>query len=474
MEFDDTRWDKHRRQGWKRRNNLATPLILVGLLLLLWLLWEMRAIVVAVLFSITLASAIAPVAEAMEKRKISRVATVVLVYILVGILYSVLFAALFPTLKEQALSLYDKLPNYASGLNDLYFRIREMLGESVGAIAVSPTDIRGFVAKLSGHALHFTSDLVTVIVTGILVLFLTGYFVIEANDLWSKLLDWVPQENRARAAGLIRPLEARLGGYIRGQLMVSLAVSVFLTIGLSLLRVEHAILLGSLSGLLNLVPFVGSMITAVLAVLVAFSQSPMLAGATVLLFVAEQWLESNIIVPNLLGKQVELHPLVVMFSILIGASIMGVPGALIAVPLATAGMFFAEEFYLRPLKQKESAEANNTTPAQAQSASGQHSIHHKQVGLDSGSSVGADDASSLTFKAPSAAIPSAEEAPTKPKPVSEQSPDKAAALKEERSPSGPTADHLPARPKEGAPQERTAKSSQPPDLDDTIPPESQP
>ncbi len=427
---------------------MTTPLILVGLVLLLWLAWEMRAIVVAVLFSITMASAIAPVAEHLEKRKIPRAATVGIVYLLVGFLYAILFAALFPTLKEQALSLYDKLPSYASGLNDLYFRVREMLGESAGTIAVSPNDIRGFVSKLSGHALHFTSDLVTVIISGILVLFLTGYFVVEAPDLWAKLLEWVPKEHRARASGLIRPLEARLGGYIRGQLLVSVAVSLFLTTGLLLLRVEHAILLGSLSGLLNLVPFVGSMITAVLAVLVAFSQSPLLAGATVLLFVLEQWLESNIIVPNLLGKQVELHPLIVMFSIIIGASIMGVPGALIAVPLATASMFLAEVFYLRPLKEKESNEANDAASAQTQSVSGQQSVHHRQVMQDTRATASPTAEGSVSLK---------------------ESPNASAAKISLASES--TADQLRARPLGN--EESTGKSQPPQNLDDTIPPEPQ-
>jgi len=336
-------------------------LTFVGTILLLWLCWELRALIIAVIFSLTLASAIAPVAEFCEWRwKIKRVFTVVVIFAVVGALYSVLVAALFPTLKEQALSLYEHLPRYADGINEYYNHIRELLGERADSFTVSSTEIKAFVQRLSGHALHLTSDLVTVIATSILVMFLTAYFVIEANDMWPKLLSWLPREKRAAAAATIRPLEARLGGYIRGQLLVCLAVSTFLTIGLSLLRVEHALLLGALSGLLNLVPFVGSMITAVLAILVAFNQSPTLALLTVGLFAAEQWFESNVIVPNLLGKQVELHPLVVLFAILIFASILGVSGALIAVPVATATVFLFEEFYKRPMQRREEAEAAAT------------------------------------------------------------------------------------------------------------------
>jgi len=348
----EPKWMRHRGRG---RGYLKGPLVLVGIVLLLWILKELKVLLIALVFATTLASAITPVAENLETKKIPRWLTVVVIFMIVGVVYSFLVAALFPTLKEQALSLYDNLPRYADSIGNTYSQLRTMLGESapVGAFTVSPDEIKNLVTKASAHAFHLTSDLLTVGATSILVMFLTAYFVVEANDMWPKLLEWLPKKRRARAASLIRPIESRLGGYIRGQLLVCVAVSLFLTIGLSVLKVDHAILLGALSGLLNLVPFVGSMITAVLALVVSFNQSPQLALMVLLLFALEQWFESNVIVPNLLGKQVELHPLIVLFAILIGASLLGVAGALIAVPIATVTVLLAQEFYLKPLKEKE-------------------------------------------------------------------------------------------------------------------------
>jgi predicted PurR-regulated permease PerM len=333
------------------------PLVLVGTVLLLWILVQLKPLLIALVFAITLASAITPVAETLEKKKIPRMVTVVLIFLIVGIVYSVLVSALYPTLKEQAISLYESLPNYADTISRTYSRLAASIGENVGAVpslSVSPAEVKNILSKASQHAVHLTSDIVTVGATAILVMFLTAYFVMEADLIWPKLLVWLPSKKRARAASLIRPIESRLGGYIRGQLLVCVAVSLFLTTGLFILKVDHALLLGALSGLLNLVPFVGSMITAVLALVVAFNQSPQLALLVFLLFALEQWVESNLIVPNLLGKQVELHPLIVLFAILIGASLLGVAGALIAVPIATVLVFLAQEFYLKPLQAEES------------------------------------------------------------------------------------------------------------------------
>lgn len=348
------------KKEWTRRRGrghayIKGPLVLVGAVLSLWVLLQLKVLIIALIFAVTLASAIAPVAESLENKKVPRWITVAVIFLVVGLIYSLLVAALFPTLKEQALSLYSNLPNYADSIGNAYARLRESLGESVpaGEFTVSPDEIKNIATKTTAHLLHMTSDIVSVGATVILVIFLTAYFVVEANALWPKILEWFPKGKRERAASLIRPIESRLGGYIRGQLLVCVAVSTFLTIGLSILQVDHWLLLGALSGLLNLVPFVGSMITAVLAIVVAFNQSHQLALYVFLLFAAEQWVESNLIVPNLLGKQVELHPLIVLFAILIGASLLGVAGALIAVPIATVLVLLAQEFYLKPLKEKE-------------------------------------------------------------------------------------------------------------------------
>jgi predicted PurR-regulated permease PerM len=95
------------------------------------------------------------------------------------------------------------------------------------------------------------------------------------------------------------------------------------------------------------------MIATITATVVAFNQDPKLAIIVLALYAIEQWLESTFIVPLLLGRQVSLHPLVVLFAILSGASLMGIPGALISVPVVSAVLFLAEEFYLKANKYDE-------------------------------------------------------------------------------------------------------------------------
>lgn len=339
--------------------NIRTLLTALGIAFAAWLLFELRGLIVNLILALTLASAIAPIAEWGETRKISRALMVFGVYLFVGLTYTIVAVALTPAVKEQAVNLYAHLPVYLAGVTGWFESVKGLPGGAAAtqAINVDSELIHNIFLKLGHETLDLGAGLLGVILNGLLVLFLTAYFVIEAGPIWRKLLMWVPQKHRPRCAELIRPLAARMGGYVRGQLLVSLAVSLFLTVGLTILGVNYALILGVLAGLLNLVPFVGSMVAAVFALVVAANQATWLAVATLGLFAMEQWVESNFIVPYLLGRHVELHPLIVLFAILIGATLLGVPGALVAVPLASSALFLANEFYLKPMQAKEAVQA---------------------------------------------------------------------------------------------------------------------
>jgi predicted PurR-regulated permease PerM len=331
--------------------------------LLVWIAVQVQSILICTFMAIILASAIAPAAEILERRKIPRTITVIGLYILIAIVYAVLAISLIPVIKEQAQQLFSVAPQYIKEILESVDKLQDMAGNyagAAGAEAVHNVDYatmaKDLGAKAVGKTLNLTQDVLEALLNGIFVLFLTSYFVIEADKMWPHLLLWLPEYRREKFASLIRPLELRLGGYVRGQVLVSVAVALILGTGLTLLKVKYSLILGLIAGLMNIVPFVGSIITCVFSVVVAANQSPMLGFATMGLFAFEQWLESNFIVPHLIGKNVDLHPLIVLFSLLIGGTLFGLAGAVIAVPLASAILFLAREFYLKEINPELAAE----------------------------------------------------------------------------------------------------------------------
>lgn len=354
------------------RELFLRPAVLVFWLVFAYLAYQvigqLQMLLICLVAALTLAAALSPLAEKLEARKIPRVVTVLAVYTMVGGLYVAVGMGLAPVIKNQYESLVKKVVPPFTHFYEEFIKIddgeppqpeesqsrTDSLFQSAARQVksnVSVEQISDVAKQVAMQAVKMTGNFVTFLVNALFVLFLTAYFVIEAKELNESLLSWLPAQKRERVASLIRPLENRLGGYVRGQILVSLAVGTIIGLGLSVIGIHEALILGVMAGFMNLVPFVGSIATAVFAVLIAFQTSTTLGLLAILVFVLEQWVESNFIVPHLLGKQVDLHPLVVLFSVIIGGTLLGLPGALISVPVATASLFLAEELYKKQLAE---------------------------------------------------------------------------------------------------------------------------
>jgi predicted PurR-regulated permease PerM len=317
---------------------------------ILWLALELKTLIICLILALMLAAAMTPVAESCEKKKIPRPVTVLIIYTAVALLYLVLGTALFPAIKEQARTLIQNVPADIENLTRWYDSVLAVAGDKADLVSFSPGDSREFAMKAFNRTLDMTTGIFGLILNSVFVLFLSAYFVIQAKSLWKEVFRWIPPHFHAHASALIQPLQDRLGGYVRGQILVATAVAIFFITGLSILHVNYALTLGAVGGLLNIVPYIGSFAAACFSVLVAFNQSPALGILVVILFAVEQWIESNFIVPILLGRQVELHPLAVLIAMIIGATLAGIAGAIVAIPIVSIGIFLGEEFYVKRIE----------------------------------------------------------------------------------------------------------------------------
>jgi predicted PurR-regulated permease PerM len=327
-------------------------LVVAGLVFTVWLALQLRVLIVDIVVAITLASAIAPIAVLAEKKGVPRWVTVVLTYILVFVFYGTVVALLKGPIVEQGTALANNIPRYIDNANNWYTQLGEQFDFHPN-LKVTDADFQRIGTTILNRTIDASFGMVGVLLNIVLILFLAAYFVSNSRKIWTGILSWVPTVHRAKVEGLIGPVGSRMGGYVRGQMLVSTAVAVFFAIGLSLIGVKYALVLGLVAGLMNLIPFVGSAITTVLAVVIAANDSILKAGLTLGLFALEQAVESHFIVPYLLGSQVELDPLIVLLAILVGGTLGGAVGALIAVPVAAALILIAQELYLKPMQASE-------------------------------------------------------------------------------------------------------------------------
>jgi predicted PurR-regulated permease PerM len=314
-------------------------------------------LVLLAVVALVVAAAILPLADAGQKRRIPRIATVLGLYLVgIGVL-ALLVTMLVPVVGEQANMLVARLPQFRQTLNGWIAAVQAFLGRLGPRHAfelpdIGPEQVTPVLQALVERSVRATRGLLTGLFAGIMVLFLAGYIVVDRRRLAAGLVRFGPRARRERVSHIASEVLRRMGGYIRGQFIVSAIGALILWIGLALVGFEAPLLIGVLAGALNFVPYLGSTVSLILAILLALNGSLFTLVGVLVVFGIEQFLEGQFLVPYFTGRQVELHPLVVLVALIVGANLAGILGALVAVPLAAGIDAILLEAYVKPMEGK--------------------------------------------------------------------------------------------------------------------------
>ncbi len=298
-----------------------------------------QSVLIWVLIAVFLALALNPAVEWLQAHGVSRRGAAVGITFVGAILVIVAVGALFvPTLVREVNDFADAVPGYVQDLTEgrgrlgflerdyqLVERIREAV-EKQGAAGV---------LGLSGTALSVTKSVVTAIVAILTITFLTLFMLLEGRQWVERFYALLPEEQQPRWRAMGQEIYRVVGGYVAGNLLISLVAGVTSTVMLLLVGVQYAVALGLLVALLDLVPLAGATIAAVIVSLVAFIDEGWVKGLIVVgFFLAYQQFENHVLQPMVYGRTVRLSPLAVLIAVLIGAELAGVVGALGAIPFA--------------------------------------------------------------------------------------------------------------------------------------------
>jgi predicted PurR-regulated permease PerM len=291
-----------------------------------------------VLISIFLALALNPAVEFFRRRVTQRRGpAIALTYLVVLLALAALAATFVPTLVDQTNQLIDAAPGYVSDLTegrgvlgrfadryDLVERVQEQVNKG-GA-----ERLLGY----SGTALAVTKGVVTAIVALVTIAVMTFFMLLEGPAWVDRFFTLVPEHSQERWRRVAHDIYRTVGGYVSGNLTISLIAGVSSAIVLSILGVPYSIALGLLVAILDLIPLAGATMAAILVGAVAFLHSITAGIVVVVFFVLYQQLENHVLQPLVYGRTVQLSPLVVLIAVLFGAQIAGVLGALGAIPVA--------------------------------------------------------------------------------------------------------------------------------------------
>jgi predicted PurR-regulated permease PerM len=190
------------------------------------------------------------------------------------------------------------------------------------------------VLGLTGTALAITKGIITAIVTVVTILFMTVFMLLEGPAWMERFYALLPEGSRERWRGIGRKIYLTVGGYVTGNLLISLVAGITSTIALLALGVPYAVALGLLVAILDLIPLAGATIAAIIVCTIGFLHALTAGIILIVFFIVYQQIENHVLQPLVYSRTVQLSPLVILVSVLVGAQIAGVLGALAAIPIA--------------------------------------------------------------------------------------------------------------------------------------------
>jgi predicted PurR-regulated permease PerM len=314
-----------------------------------WALYLARDAVLLVYLSAVVAIGLGPVVTTIEKTalfggrlRLKRWQGILLLYVLLLGLIVGIGMLVVPPLVTQGQELWRNVPEYLHRGQQYLIRIgllnRELtVREAVEQTPVAGTDalgtVFGAVAGFFGGIFGFVT-----------IMILAFYFLLDAGHIVRAFVRLFPHDERARVAEACARITGKVSAWLAGQLLLGAIIGGTAAIALFLMGVPYFYVLALISGVGELIPIIGPIVAAVPAVLVALTVSPTLALGVAAFFFAQQQLENHILVPRIMSRQVGVSPVIVIVSLLVGGSLLGILGAIIAVPSAAILQVIFEEW----------------------------------------------------------------------------------------------------------------------------------
>jgi predicted PurR-regulated permease PerM len=317
-------------------------LIVLGLILAAIVMIEVvqaaRGVLIWIGVALFLALALNPAVEWLMAHGVKRRGAAVTITFVGAILaIAALAATIIPTIVAQVNDFVDAVPDYVedltAGRGRLGFLEREYQITDRVRQAIEEGGASG-VLGLSGTAVAITKGVITAIVATVTIAFLTLFMLLEGPKWVERFYRLLPDEKEPRWRRIGDEIYRTVGGYVTGNLAISLIAGTVTTIVLTMVGVPYALALGLLVAILDLIPLAGATIAAVAVSTIAFLDSTQSGVIVLIFFVLYQQLENHVLQPIVYGRTVQLSPLAVLIAVLIGAELAGVIGALAAIPVA--------------------------------------------------------------------------------------------------------------------------------------------
>jgi len=359
MEKAPRRGNKHANRyswfdKWFLNNKFVTVLLIVLLILLIvlvftkvsYLLGPISSFFSVIGFPLVMAGIfyymLNPFVTFMEKKGIKRFVGIWVAFVLVllGMIWG--FAILIPIIRDQTIGIVREFPSYWQAIEKMtielvnyewFTSLQEQINQANADIFKSVSEKLNQLLSNTVSGLGSVVGLLTNAFVGIVTMPIILYYLLkEGERLPPSFLQFFPTNLRESIGELLKKINTQISQYVRGQITVAFFVGLMFVIGYAVIGMKYGIVLGILAGFLNIIPYMGSFLAMVPAVIVAIVDSPLMLAKVLLVFSIEQFIEGRVISPQVLGSNLEVHPVTIIFVLLTAGKLFGLTGFILGIP----------------------------------------------------------------------------------------------------------------------------------------------
>lgn len=327
--------------------NISTGIIFrtIFIILALWFLYAVRDVIVLLFMSVILVSAMEPAVDFLQRKRIPRTVTVLLIYLLILALISVAVSFLIPPLVSQFQQLSQNFSEYSQKFKDSLGPINSFTQVNHINWGTSQIldELGSSLSSVGRNVFSKTIGIFSGLLSVVIVFSLAFYMSAKEDGIKNFIISVTPEKHHEYAANLTERIKDKIGRWLLGQIFVMFVIFLLDSIGLYLVGVPYALILGIFAGIMEVVPYVGPIISGIPGVILGFMISPTTGFLAFLVYLIAQLFEGNVVVPQVMKRVVGLNPIAVILALLIGAKLAGVLGAILSIPVATVvGLFIRD------------------------------------------------------------------------------------------------------------------------------------
>jgi predicted PurR-regulated permease PerM len=326
---------------WTTSQVVLATVFVVCVFLTFWLLYSLRIVLFLFFVAIVIGTAIRPAVDWLHRRGIPRAVGIIIIYILIAALLSGFLAMILPLLADQATEISRSLPQYYSQFRESLITSGNRLLQNIGWRFPSQLSLLGNrdpgtekVIDQVTQTIFYTNLVVRGLLSTLAVFLLAYYWTQEGNLVLRAILRVFPTQRRKKVREFLQLAEDKIGGYVRGQGLLCVAIGVAAFVAYLLIGLPYTLVLAIFAGVMEMVPIFGPALGAIPAFLVALSVDPGKAVWVVIATVIIQMLENAVLVPRIMRSSMGVNPIIVLLSLIAFSSVFGFAGALLALPLA--------------------------------------------------------------------------------------------------------------------------------------------